>query len=71
MRKFKVKETVTEAMAPWLNNEDLLAFRQDAVVFEYLGPTYGCIGDGIAVSVRPNMTPFFELPEEYLEEIKD
>jgi hypothetical protein len=33
------------------------------IVFEFNGNTYGCISpNGIAVSMKPNENPFFEVP---------
>jgi hypothetical protein len=33
-------------------------------VHVYDGCTYGCIGAGIAVTLEPNKTPFFEVPRD-------
>ena len=42
-----------------------------SIVFEYGGCTYGCISsNGIAVTLKPDKTPFFEVPKTLLDEVE-
>jgi hypothetical protein len=45
-------------------------FLEGEQVYRYDGWTYGCIGDGIAVSRELNAPPFLELPGNALEGVK-
>ena len=56
----KLLRRVTKTECHWLD-EDLPA---GIKVYEYRGCTYGCIGAGIAVTLEPNKTPFFEIPRD-------
>jgi len=39
------------------------------IVYEYTGPTYGCVSPlGLAVTKEPGQIPFFEVPLAHLEE---
>jgi len=41
--------------------------KADDLVYEYTGPTYGCITPlGLAVTKEPGQTPFFEVPLSHL-----
>lgn len=65
MDKLKVTRKVTQEECDWLD-EDI---EEGTVVYEYSGCTYGCCGDGRPVTMEPGQTPFFEMPEDALEEI--
>jgi hypothetical protein len=65
MKRFKVKRNVTALECGWLER----TVKKDEIVYGYEGCTYGCISDGVPVTVLPNKTPFFELPENSLEPI--
>jgi len=42
------------------------------ILWEFMETTYGCIGwNGIALSEEPNIYPFFEYPEEFVEVIDE
>jgi hypothetical protein len=63
-RQFLLTRNVTKAECPWLDQD----FEKDDNVYEYTGPTYGCISPkGKAFSMRPNQVPFFELPNDAVE----
>lgn len=63
---FIVNRNVTRAECPWLK-DDVSAGTE---VYEYLGPTYGCISpEGTAVTVVSGETPFFELPNTALQPV--
>lgn len=64
---YRVTRTVTKDECRWLGDE---IFEEGQEVYRYTGPTYGCVGDGIAVTVLPGETPFFELPYDALEVIE-
>jgi hypothetical protein len=51
---------VTKTECPWLD-EDLPAGLE---VHQYNGCTYGCVGAGVAVTMSPQQTPFFEVPRD-------
>lgn len=53
---------VLKSECPWLDRD----MKKGEVVFNYRGPTYGCIGGGIACTEKPGETPFFELPANAL-----
>lgn len=59
-RKFTVVRTVTPDECPWLD----ITFWPGDEVFNFNGPTYGCINweNGFAASIEPNEGPFFEFP---------
>jgi hypothetical protein len=41
-----------------------------SIFYEYTGCTYGCISrDGVAVTLIPDATPFFEVPKDSVKEI--
>lgn len=59
MMKFIVTRDIDKEECPWLDE----TIRANTIVYWYGGYTYGCIGDGgIAVTLEPEQTPFFELP---------
>ena len=66
-KKFTVTRTVSPSECSWLTK----TFTYGAVVYEYHGPTYGCIGSGMAVTQQPNETPFFEFPSDALAALDD
>ena len=43
----------------------------DDIIYSYSGCTYGCIADGIACCRIQHETPFFEMPEDAIELIKE
>ncbi len=53
---------VTKKECPWLPR----TLRYGEAVYAYDGPTYGCIGSGIAVTFEEDKAPFFELPRSAL-----
>ncbi len=57
-----VTRDVLPTECPWLSQPIL----EGQTVFVYSGPTYGCIGDGEAVTREYDETPFFELPSDAL-----
>jgi len=62
-QKFKVNKTILKSECYWLNND----IPEGTELYEYTEHTYGCIGDGIACSMLPNKTPFFEVPLDNLD----
>lgn len=44
-------------------------FTPGMVVYEYKGVTYGCIRDGVAVTLEPGVTPFHEVPWDAVEPV--
>jgi hypothetical protein len=48
---------------PWMDE----TIEPGTVVYEYVGYTYGVIGEGVAVTREPRTFPFFELPESVIE----
>ena len=63
-REYTATRDITVEMCPWLD-EDI---PNGAILYEYWGATYGCIGPGgIAMSFLPDQTPFFEVPYEAVE----
>ena len=66
MRKYRLIRDVTKKECPWLDR----TFKEGETVYYYSGYTYGCISfNGIAVCEKLDENPFFELPENALEEI--
>lgn len=65
MKKYRVTRLVSQSECKWLDFD----VAKGAVVYEFQGHTYGCISDGVAVSIEPNKNPFFELPEDSIEVI--
>lgn len=53
-----LKRDVPKSECPWLDRD----MKKDEIVYRFTGPTYGCIGAGIACSKKQGKTPFFELP---------
>src|SRR5262249_41000465 len=64
-RTYQLSRDVTPEECSWLND----TVRKGEVVHEFIGPTYGCIGSGIAVSRERGQTPFFELPRAALDQL--
>lgn len=60
---YRLIRDVTQEECPWLDRD----FEMNEVVYAYWGPTYGCIGEGSAVSLKRGETPFFELPIDCLD----
>lgn len=56
--KYKLVRDVTVTECHWLERD----MKSGEIVHLYTGNVYGCIDTGIAVSMKPNETPFFELP---------
>lgn len=47
-------------------------FKKGEILYKYTGYTYGCIGDGVALSEAGSReTPFFEFPADAIEEITE
>ncbi len=54
-----VTRAVTTQECDWLED----SIEPGKEVFQYTGPTYGCIGgQGVAVTDLPEQLPFYELP---------
>ena len=62
-KRFILKRDVLKSECDWLSRAHL----KDEIVYEYDGPTYGCILSGLAVTEVPDEPPFFELPIDALE----
>lgn len=54
---------VTKEECFWLDDD----FKAGDIVYAYWGPTYGCIGSGIAITRERGKTPCLELPRDALE----
>jgi len=68
MAKFKIIRKVTMQECDWLSCD----IEKGEIVFEYTGHTYGCISsEGTACTYREVAEPFFEIPNDALEEIKE
>jgi len=65
VREFVVTHDVKDE-CPWLYGHDIVV---GDIVYEFRGPTYGCIGSGIAISLYPDKGPFLEMPKYALCEI--
>ena len=49
-----------------------VVFEPGAIVYEFIGHTYGCVGSsGIAITRQRGNGPFLELPRDALELIPD
>lgn len=56
----------------WLDGTPAPEFTPGMVVHEYKGATYGCITPaGVAVTLQPGVTPFYEVPRDAVEDITD
>jgi len=62
-RRAVVTRDVTTGECDWLP-QDIIA---GTILYEYEGYTYGCIEEGVAVTLEEDKTPFFEFPKEALE----
>lgn len=60
---FTVTRDVDPTECPWLH----ATVPAGTVVYRYFGCLYDCIDSGIAVTVEPGETPFFELPLDALQ----
>jgi len=59
-RKGHLNRNVTIKEYPWLEKD----LKKRKVVYKYYGFTYGCISSqGVAVTDKPDKTPFYELPQ--------
>ena len=59
MRSGRLNRTLTLSECEWLDGP----LREDTVVFEYTGHTYGCISTpGIAITLESGKTPFIQVP---------
>ena len=66
MAKYEVIRNVGIEECHWLQQPVL----QGEIVYSYHGPTYGCVGPGVAVTrSATGGVPFFELPGEVLKRI--
>lgn len=62
--KYRVTRDVTPDECHWLRE----TVHEGTIVYPYEGVTYGCVGDGIAVSMTgKKFSTFFELPLDALE----
>jgi len=60
-KEYEITRDVTKSECHWLDKDWPAGSR----VFRYTGPTYGCVSPrGIAVSEKPDETPFFEVPRD-------
>ena len=60
-RAYTLTRNVTKKECDWLDR----SLKKGEIVYEYTGPTYGCIsGNGSAFTLTKNETPFFELPDD-------
>jgi hypothetical protein len=66
MRKGRLTRKLTTKEYPWLPKD----LEKGTVVYRYFGYTYGVIGSGIAVTLQPDKTPFFEVPADAVEWIE-
>ena len=55
-----LNRSVTIKECHWLGKD----LEKGKVVYEYNGCTYGAVASGIAVSDKPNKTPFYEIPRD-------
>jgi len=63
MKQFILNRDVTVEECHWLSQD----FKKGEVVYEFYGPTYGCISStGTACSDENGIGPFFELPTDAL-----
>lgn len=62
MMKYVVNRDVSKKECYWLKETIV----KGTTVYEYLGYTYGCVGTGMAVSLKKDCIPFFELPGDAL-----
>jgi hypothetical protein len=62
-RKGRLSRQVTTEECHWLRKN----LEKGKVVHEFKGCTYGCISSGIAVSDKPDETPFYEIPRDAVE----
>lgn len=62
---FRITKRVDKSVQPWMDDNDALEVGD--VVYSYNGHTYGCIGDGIAVTREADVTPFMEVPRDSVE----
>jgi len=66
MKFYKINRTLSKEVYPWLNND----VEEGTVVQRFKKCTYGCIGDGVAVTRNPDGDyPFFEVPADCLETV--
>lgn len=64
-RPFLVIKTIDKSVQPWMDENEVII--KGEVVYSYPYCTYGCIGEGIAVTLFPGKTPFFEVPRDCVE----
>jgi hypothetical protein len=61
--EYEITRDVTKEECHWLDE----TIKAGTTVYLYDGCTYGCISDaGEAVSIVPNVDPFFEIPRNAL-----
>ncbi len=61
--KVKLLTPIEAKDYPWLHR-DLFEGEE---FYVYIGPTYGCISkNGIALSEKLDVTPYFEVPKEFV-----
>lgn len=62
----KITRDLTQNEFPWLDGD----IKKGSIVYKYYGYTYGCIrSGGVAVTNKPDKTPFFEVPCDAVETI--
>lgn len=65
--KYRLTRDVAKAECPWLSRD----FKAGETVYRHTGATYGALSpDGTAVTLEEDTPPFFELPNDSLEEDK-
>lgn len=65
--RLRMTRTIDEREQPWMADEDtsVKSVAKDCIVYRYDGATYGCVSErGIAVTLEPGQTPFFEVPAD-------
>lgn len=56
----------------WLDGTLAPEFTPGMIVHEYRGATYGCVTPaGVAVTLQPGTTPFYEVPRDAVEDVTD
>jgi hypothetical protein len=64
--KYKITRYLNQSEYPWLDEET----KQGAIMYDFHGCTYGCIGDGIALTFdSAGGNPFIEIPYDAFEGI--
>lgn len=67
-RRLRTTKRIDKSVQPWMDDAD--AIEAGTIVYSYSGCTYGCVGDGIAVTLAPDQTPFIEVPRDAVEVVE-